>query len=127
MVMELTISPTWTNTLGNIDSASHGAEEDISGPQGQCMKVNLKTAKNRVKAVGRKNNSMTGKKSLSSMRVSIRGMSRKAMGNISGLLEIFIKDTTRMIKDISMERCTGMMGVYTKVNGMMECNMDMVR
>lgn len=52
-------------------------------------------------------------------------MLKKAMENINGFLVTFTKDITKMINDISMEKCTGMMGASIKVNGVMVCSMDM--
>ena len=49
---------------------------------------------------------------------------KRAMGNINGLLEIFTKDTIRMIRGTFMEKCTGAMEVFIKVNGVMECKTD---
>lgn len=52
-------------------------------------------------------------------------MSKKATANIDGLVETSTKGTIKMIKDISMERCTGTTEVSTRANGAMGCNMVM--
>lgn len=56
-------------------------------------------------------------------RVNIKMMSKKAMVNIDGHPVTIIKDITKMIRDISMVKCTGMMEVFIKENGAMEFNM----
>jgi hypothetical protein len=49
------------------------------------------------------------------------------MVNIDGLLETSTKVITKQIKDISMVKCTGTMGVFTKVSGLMVSSTDMVK
>jgi len=47
------------------------------------------------------------------------------MVNSIGKVEINMLVLTRMIKDMGMERCFGLMAQYTKEIGSKACNMDL--
>ena len=49
------------------------------------------------------------------------------MVSTNGHQAIIIRDTIRMTKDISMVKCTGVMEVFIKENGVMVSNMAMER
>ena len=53
------------------------------------------------------------------MKVIMSTIRKKVKGYTNGLLEIFIKAVLLMIYDTAMEKCTGVMGHFTKVIGLM--------
>lgn len=52
-------------------------------------------------------------------------MLRKVLASIGGQLGTLTKETTKMIKDISMEKCSGLMEVFIRASGSMEFKMGL--
>lgn len=143
MDMELTISKMETSMLASTDTVNLGAEENIFGFQELCTKESSRMAKSKAREGGRRGSKLSClrrmihpvvsianfnkifKSKLFTMRASIRTMSKKAMVNTDGPVEISTKDIIRTIRDIFMERCTGTMGVSTRGSGAMVSSMAM--
>ena len=59
------------------------------------------------------------------MMVNIIWIKSMAMEFLAGKVEMFIKAIIRMMKEMVMEKCTGLMAQPIKVNGEKEFSMDM--
>ena len=61
-------------------------------------------------------------KSVELSKVIISKERRKAMENLNGQVAIFIEESIRMMKDMGMEKCTGLIKVAIKEAGSVEFN-----
>jgi hypothetical protein len=59
------------------------------------------------------------------MQVTTRMIKSMVTVNSIGRVEISMLVLTRMIKDMGMEKCFGLMAQYTKEIGSKACNMDL--
>ena len=60
-------------------------------------------------------------------RVNTRQIKRMDMEYFSGKVEIFIRATIGMMNVRDLEKCTGLMALYIRVNGEEEFNMGLAR
>ena len=90
--------------------------EHINGQMAQCMKGCLKMA-----FVMEKENGLKMKQNISE---TILKDLKKVMESYTCRVETFTKETLQMITDKGMEKCFGLMGLFTKENGEMEVKME---
>ena len=100
----------WTENLQDLDS--------IIGQMEAISKEHLRMASEMDRAFGRKQQEIA-----TNMRDSTKMIKKQDTAYLRGVMEMFIRETTRTIWGTGMERCTGMMAVFIREIGWMEPRM----
>jgi hypothetical protein len=114
---------TVTPSRGSTSTANRMASGNISGVMAHFTLVTSARDSNTVKESGASPIDL----SLTHMRVSIIWIRNMAMEYFHGSLAICTKETTRMMRETAMERCTGPMAQSTRESGGKDASMDSER
>lgn len=96
----------------------------ISGKMEVYTWVNLWKAKNTEKVNGAKYKTS---KIVTTMMANINMIKRTVTESLLGTVEIYTRETIKMMKEMDMERCSGLMALFIKVNGRKVFSMEWVK
>ena len=124
MDKELTSLPMETHTRASINMESLMDSDNTNGKTEALTLENLEMDRSMERENGRKWGQLL---TVIVMRENTHKIKRTGSGFSLGKVEIFIKEIIRKMKEMVMEKCIGLMGLSTKVNGDKESSMDWVK